>query len=143
MEEITILGTPPEILTAAEAATANLLPSKSREQYERAYKLFTDWRKDSKTDSLSENVLLAYFQHLSARLKPSSLWSIYSMLRSTINVKNNTDISKYKRLCAFLKRTADGYKPKKSKILTPQQIKEFISTAPDEKYLFTKVNYCL
>jgi hypothetical protein len=61
------------------------------------------------------------------------------MLRSTLNLKNNIDIRKYPKVCSFLKRASDGYKPKKSKTLTPQQIQEFLTTAPDEKYLFTKV----
>ncbi|XP_060524184.1 uncharacterized protein LOC132700708 [Cylas formicarius] len=83
--------------------------------------------------------MLTYFQKLSSSLKPSSLWSLYSMLRSTINLKNNINISEYLRLRTFLKGQSDGYRPKKSKLLTPQQIKEFLVTAPDEKYLFTKV----
>lgn len=138
-EEDVFIGTPPEITQAAASATASLLPEKSKSQYERAYKLFQDWRQENQTNSFSENVLLAYFQNLSKKMKPSSLWAIYSMLRTTINLKNNVDISKYPKLCAFLKRKSDGYRPKKSKILTPQQIREFLSSAPDEEYLFTKV----
>ncbi|XP_044262163.1 multifunctional protein ADE2 isoform X3 [Tribolium madens] len=123
----------------ATSATATSLPEKSKAQYERAYKLFQDWREKNQRNSLSENVLLAYFQELSKRNKPSSLWAAYSMLRTTLNLKNNVDISKYFKLGAFLKRKSDGYKPKKSKTLTPQQIKEFLSSAPDKDYLFTKV----
>jgi hypothetical protein len=140
-EEDVGICTPPEITQAAASATASLLPNKSKSQYERAYKLFQDWQQKNQAKSFSENVLLAYFQDLSKRMKPSSLWAIYSMLRMTINLKNNVDISKYPRLCSFLKRKSDGYRPKKSKILTPQQIKEFLSSAPDKEYLFTKAKY--
>lgn len=138
-EEETFSCTPPEIVSAAKEASSNLLPQKSRGQYERAFNLFDQWRKQNHVKSFSEQVLLAYFQQLSKDMKASSLWSIYSMLRTTISVKHNVDISKYSKLRAFLKRTSDGYKPKKSKILTPQQIREFLSSAPDEKHLFTKV----
>lgn len=138
-EKDDLMGTPPEITEAASLATENLLPTKSKSQYERQYKLFMDWRLETKTDSLSEIVLLAYFQNLSTKMKPSSLWAIYSMLRMTINLKNNVDISKYPKLCAFLKRTSNGYKPKKSSVLTPEQIQDFLLSAPDEIYLFTKV----
>ncbi|CAH1381929.1 unnamed protein product [Tenebrio molitor] len=132
------MGTPPEIRQQAITATNNLLPERSRLQYERAYNLFNSWRNENRIKNFSENVLLAYFQKLSATMKPSSLWSIYSMLRSTLNLKNNIGIRKYPKGCSFLKRASDGYKPKKSKTLTPQQIQEFLTTAPDEKYLFTK-----
>ncbi|KAJ3645940.1 hypothetical protein Zmor_023559 [Zophobas morio] len=135
-----ILMDPPlDIKEEVETATTSLLPVKSGGQYERAYKQFMDWRRERDDNSFSENVLLAYFQRLSKNMKPSSLWAIYSMLRTTINLKHNIDIKTYTKLCEFLKRMSAGYKPKKSKILTPQQIKEFLSTAPDEKYLFIKV----
>lgn len=138
-EEELLMGTPPEITEAAMSATGNLLPIKSRSQYERQYRIFMDWRLENKIESFSENVLLIYFKNLCAKMKPSSLWAIYSMLRMTVNLKNDVDISKYPKLCAFLKRTSDGYKPKKSKTLTQQQIQHFLSSAPDEIYLFTKV----
>lgn len=134
---------PPEIEIndeAGKAASSNLLPPKSKAQYERAYQLFMDWRQKTHTDSFSENVLLTYFQNLSASMKPSSLWAIYSMLRTTINMRQNINIAEYNKLRAFLKRFSNGYKPKTSKVLTPEQIRDFLSTAPDEKYLFTKVS---
>ncbi|XP_064212309.1 uncharacterized protein LOC135265892 [Tribolium castaneum] len=132
-------GTPPKIQEAAAAATANLMPQKSKKQYEKQYKLFINWRQEKQTESFSKNVLLAYIQQLSTRMKPSSLWAIYSMLRTTLNLKNNIDISKYPKLCKFLKNKSSGYNPKKSRILTPEQIKEFLCSAPDENYLFSKV----
>jgi hypothetical protein len=42
--------------------------------------------------------MLAFFQKLSQNMKPMSLWSTYSMLRSTTNLKNDVDISKYNKL---------------------------------------------
>ncbi|KAI4470655.1 serine-threonine protein kinase [Holotrichia oblita] len=110
-EEFT--ATPPEIGEQAIRATVNLLPEKSRIQYEGAYNLFSKWCSEKQIKIYSENVLLAYFQQLSASMKPPSLWTIYLMLRSTLNLKNNVDITKYPKLCSFLKRTSDGYKPKK------------------------------
>ena len=61
------------------------------------------------------------------------------MLRSTIIIKNCVDISKYVNLRAFLKRKSEKYVPKQSKILTPEEIQQFLKDAPDEKYLLLKV----
>lgn len=133
-------NTPPEIVEIALNATLNLLPQKSREKYECAYQKFMEWRKNKKIPSFSENVILAYFEEQSKSYKASTLWSQYSMLRSTLSIKNNVDISKYVKLRAFLKRQNDNYKPKKSKTLTSEEIQKFLKEAPDYKYLLTKVN---
>lgn len=134
-------GTPPDILEKAMYATSSLIPSKSQEKYESVYQKFMDWHSKSAANSFSENVLLAYFATLSETYKPSSLWSIYSMLKSTLNIKNDIDISTYPKLKAFLKRRSSGYKAKKAKILTADQINKFIVNAPNEEYLFLKVSH--
>ncbi|KAJ8979176.1 hypothetical protein NQ317_018998 [Molorchus minor] len=91
-------------------------------------------------NNISENVLTAYMKKLSCDIKPSALWTTYSMLKTMINIKNNIDISSYPKLCSFLKLKSTGYKTKKSKILTPEQIKHFLLKAPYREYLFTKLD---
>jgi hypothetical protein len=76
----------------------NLLPEKSWYQNERAYNIFDEWRKENRIGSFSEDVMLAFFQKLSQNMNPTSLWSTYSMFRSTSNLKTNVDISKYNKL---------------------------------------------
>lgn len=133
--------TPPEIAEAAQITSHKILPTKSRERYERAYDQFIDWRRRKEIkSSFSENVLLVYIDELSNKLKPNTLWTQYSMLRTTLYINHNIDISKYLKLKAFLKRKNDGYKPKKSAVLTTQQINDFITRASDEQFLLTKVN---
>ncbi|KAJ8911108.1 hypothetical protein NQ315_003370 [Exocentrus adspersus] len=51
---------------------------------------------------------------------PTTLWSTYSMLKRTLNVKQR-------------------YRPKKSKVLTKLDIDKFLQEAPDETYLLLKV----
>lgn len=131
--------TPPEILKAAEETSINLLPKKSRQKYEKVYKDFLNWRCAKNTSSFSENVLLAYFSELSNKFKCSSLWSIYSMLRSTINLHNGVKIEEYSKLRTFLKRKTEGHIAKKSKTFSSEQINIFINDAPDEIYLAIKV----
>lgn len=116
------------------------LPAKSREKYESVYEKFLEWRKTKEFDSFSEDVLMTYFNELSTNVKPSTLWSQFSMLKSTINANNNIDIGTYTKLSAFLKQQATGYKSKKTKVLTSNDVEMFLNKAPDEIYLATKVN---
>lgn len=138
-DDVQVSGTPPELVEAAKNVTLNLLPNKSKAKYEYAYKRFMDYCQEKKTTSRSENVVIAYFSDLSTKLKASTLWSNYSMLRATLSTKEDIDISKYSKLRAFLKRQGDNYKPKKSKVLSNKQIETFITQAPDHIYLMNKV----
>ena len=87
-----LLCTPPGIRQVANVTIQNLLPEKSKNKYNVVYKNFQDWcsSKNIKS-SFTENVLLAYFSELSTKYKPSSLWSFYSMLRSTLNINNGVN----------------------------------------------------
>jgi hypothetical protein len=73
--------------------------------------------------------------------KSSTSWSRYSMLKASLVVNNNVDISKYCKLVAFLKRQSVGYKAKKSKIFSREQIFKFLSTAHDGNVVSTQVEF--
>lgn len=118
-----------------------LLPEKSKKRYESTYKVFKDWcQSKDNADVVTESLLLMYFQEKSSILKsPSSMWCEYSMLKTTIFINENIDISKYYKLRAFLKRQNAGYKPKKSNTFSREGINRFLEEAPDDKYLLMKV----
>lgn len=132
-------NTPPEITNYANNISENLLPQKSRREYEKYYALLRDWQQEKKTNSFSENVFIAFFGDLLKKWKSSTLWKIYSILKATINVKHNIDISRFKKLKTLLKRSSEKYVAKKSKVFTEENIKQFLENAPDEIYLATKV----
>lgn len=117
----------------------SLLPVKSQSKYTSVYSNFNVWRKEKNLNSFSENVMLTYFTELSKRMKPSSLWAQYSMLKATINSNDSINIGEYKTLSSFLKKQASGFRSKQSKILSAGEIWKFVNEAPDEKYLATKV----
>lgn len=54
-------------------------------------------------------------------------------------VSQNIDIKHYSKLNKYLKQQSIGYQAKRTKILTKQQVLQFIHEAPDEKYLMDKV----
>jgi len=134
-----ICYTPPEILEQAATTSNNLLPMKSKDRYESVFKKFMNFRSQNHVKSFSENVLLAYFGNISKEFKPSSLWAIYSIIRNMLSIKENIDIATYPKLKVFLKRQSDGFRSKKSKTLTAEEINRFIKEAPNESYLFMKV----
>lgn len=131
--------TPPEMRVVADKVKENLLPEKSRDIYMKAYVTFIDWCRANKVTVYTENVLLAYFQQYAIDKKASTLWAHYSMLKSTIRLKKNIDISKYYKLIAFLKRQNSHYIPKKSSVFTQEEITTFITKAPDASYIAIKV----
>ncbi|KAK9695456.1 hypothetical protein QE152_g32564 [Popillia japonica] len=129
---------PPDIEEALMEAEERLLPQKSRLIYEREYQSFKKWESTNKITGMSEKVLLAYFSEKSKQVKPSSLWSYYSMLKRTLLIIQNFDISKFGKLINLMKNLSDGYKGKKFIILEADDIK-FLTQAPDDVYLFMKV----
>jgi hypothetical protein len=86
----------------------NLLPKKSKERNTRAYEKLLKLRKINKTKSLSKNVFLQNFNKLSTEIKLSTLWSIYSILKRTKNMKHNINVNTYLKLQVFLKRKSSG-----------------------------------
>ncbi|KAK4882250.1 hypothetical protein RN001_005569 [Aquatica leii] len=98
---------------------------------------------------VTENVTIAFFETISKQYKSSTLWKIYSMLRSVLNIRQNIDISKYTKLQALLRRCSAGYEPKKSYILEYAHIETFINLQspkgvislppPDRDYLAVKI----
>ncbi|RZC36255.1 hypothetical protein BDFB_010757 [Asbolus verrucosus] len=71
-----------DIEESAVLTVESLLPAKSKEKYENAYRQFDDWCKEK--------------PH-----KNSTLWRIYSMLR-ILSVKKNIDIKKFVGLIEHL-----------------------------------------
>lgn len=131
--------TPEEIIEKANAATLNLLPEKSKEAYLKEYRKFMEWREKNGVHSFTERVMLAFFEESTKKFKISTLWSSYSKLKATLRVNHDVDINKYNKLTAYLKRQTVGYKPKKSRTFSRNEINEFLLNAPDEKYLMFKV----
>lgn len=131
--------TPPKMREIAVQVTDNLLPEKSRDLYLKAYITFKNWCDSNNVNIISENVLLAYFQDYANGKKACTLWAHYSMLKATISLKENIDISKFFKLVAFLKRQNIHYRPKKSSVFTQEEITKFLTEASDECYIATKV----
>jgi len=61
LEECNEICTPPSVIQEAETAAQDLLPSKSRQRYERMYNEFMKWKETNGSKSFSERTLLAYF----------------------------------------------------------------------------------
>ncbi|KAJ8975882.1 hypothetical protein NQ317_009297, partial [Molorchus minor] len=88
---------------------------------------------------VSEAVLLVYSEHKINNIKPMTLWSVYSMFKSILNANENVNIIKFTKLIPYLKRKSVGYRPKKSRILTKEEIERFLQEAPDDRFLIERV----
>lgn len=134
---------PFEIQEAAKNISLNLLPEISKRKYTVVYNDFKKWRRSQKTTSFAEEVFLAYFDQLGQNLAPSTLWARYSMLKATVQAYNDVNIGTYKKVIAYLKKKNVGYKAKKAKILTADDVAQFCNAAMDDPHLTTKVNICI
>lgn len=120
----------------------NVLPEKSRKQYQIAFQRFNDWcttQKGTHTQ-YTEKVFFDYFSERSNKVKPSSLWSEFSMIRAELSAKENIDLKNFKKLMSFLKQNSVGFRCNKSKVFNRKQFFKFLNEAPDEIYLLKKVN---
>ncbi|KAJ8968840.1 hypothetical protein NQ314_002067 [Rhamnusium bicolor] len=111
--EESINDTPPDIHLAANETYETLLPQQSKNKYEFCYKKFMNWTLANGIENTSENVLTDYVKKLSCEIKPSTLCTTYSMLKTMINIKNNIDTSTYPKLRTFLKLQWANYNMKK------------------------------
>jgi hypothetical protein len=116
-----------------------LLPVKSKAAYEKVYASFCYWRENNKVSAVTEEVILAYLDEKQETLSPASLWPHYSMLKSSLKVKENLCIEKFCSVTAYLKQINVGHHAKKSKVLSREHIEKFFLEAADETYLFVKV----
>ena len=128
-----------EISEGAADAMGQLLPNKSRAAYEKAFKRFEDWCQKKNVKEVSEKVILAYLNVELKGLKPSTLWSQFSMIKACLKTHRNVNVSHYQNVVSFLKRKMDGYSAKKSKILDKDEIYRYLKEAEDKTFLGTKV----
>lgn len=116
-----------------------IIPDKSHKRYVNAYNAFMLWKESKSIECLNEEVVLAYFDGLSKNHKPSTLWSLYSILKKMLSCNYNINIAEYDELLAFIKKKNDGYQSKKSNVFTVDEMKKFLVEAPNEQYLAMKV----
>lgn len=127
---------------AALIVQKDTLPKKSTDRYLLVYETYKKWREENK-NSLStneENNLIVYFKQISQKLKPPTLWSVWSMLKKTLSTHEDLDIGQFLKLKSLLKTNAKGYKPKKSLVLKWKEIENFMKDANDHLYLGAKVS---
>ena len=73
------------------------ISKKFSDRYILVYNTYKKWREENEhsLSSSEENNLIVYFENLEAKLKPPTLWSIWSMLKKTLSVKDDINISNF------------------------------------------------
>ncbi|KAL7293128.1 hypothetical protein TKK_0013281 [Trichogramma kaykai] len=117
------------------------LPKKSSDRYLLVYNTYKDWKKENckLLSSSEENNLIVYFTELKSKLKPPTLWSIWSTLKKTLGTRDDINLENFLSLKSIIKANFKSYKPKKSALLRWEHITKFMDTAPDFDYLSLKV----
>lgn len=118
------------------------LPKKSADRYKLVYEAYKKWKMEheSSLSSSEEMNLIVYFKDLTKKLKPSTLWCIWSMLRKTLNTRDNIDLNKFQNLKSMIKNNSKGYKPKKSLVFKWSEIMKFVNDGSDHTHLASKVS---
>lgn len=103
-----------DIAEKAHDIKRQLLPKKFSSQYQLCYKDFIEWKNKNKTIELTEDVFLAYFDELSKKMKPLTLWSRWSMLTKVVYLNHGIDTNNFQRLKSFMKIRSKEFRSKKS-----------------------------
>ncbi|KAJ9444353.1 hypothetical protein DIPPA_11692 [Diplonema papillatum] len=136
-------GEAQDTASRAAAITKGLLPSASKEAYEKAYDDFISATGLQNGVLPTEESILVYldgFKDLAAK----TLWSKFSMIRAVFKTRFPKRRDEYPLATAFLKRReADSEGPKKARVFTKEQVQQFIeidcSSKPDnDAWLFEK-----
>jgi hypothetical protein len=81
----------PDVLEEARAAKYQMVPTKSKLRYQKELEIFTQWQTEKRIKGKDENVMMAYFKSVEA----ASARSRYSMLKNSLFVFQNVDISRF------------------------------------------------
>ncbi|KAK0169404.1 hypothetical protein PV328_012096, partial [Microctonus aethiopoides] len=93
---------------------------------------------DAEAKSIIRTEILPKKSPDSEKLKPATLWCIWSMLKKTLNTIDNIDTTKFQNLKSLIKNNSKGY-TKKSSGLQWNEIMIFMNSASDHTYLASKV----
>jgi len=110
-----------------ERILGELQPSKSKDDYDKAHRVFMDF---CKGETPSEELYMTFFDGLrnEKKYRSSTLWSFYSKLNSYHQIATGRKLQQdYPRLTMQLKNYNRGEIPKQSAVFTQEQIWEFLS----------------
>lgn len=119
---------------SADQIISSINPVKSAKKYDTNWDNFISFSNLPVDERPNEEHFLQYFDHLknTKKLSSSTLWSIYSMTNHHYQLKFGQKLQMFPRLTMLLKSFEAGYSRKSAAIFTKEEIKQFLSTAPDE-----------
>lgn len=127
-----------KVIDEADSIVLDMLPSKSKSQYIAVYQKFSQWRQEKHINekNMCEEVLFVYLRKLfdENKLNPPTVWSRYSMIKTTLLTYKNINIKSWEKVFSFMKKQAKGYCPKKAMIFSANDITNFCTHAPNETY---------
>lgn len=128
-----------EIQQLANEFSEQILPSNSSDLYEKRFDHFLQFVQNNE---INETIIKAYFTFIN-RYQPSTLLSIYSILKKLLLLRKNLDITKYPSILDVLKNKLRNHKKKQALTFSTDQIDKFLCEAPDDRYLVKKLVFLL
>ena len=105
-----------------------LIPKKSALRYETLFLQMQEWKRVNglPENDYTQDTLLVYFDEISKRYAPSTLWTHYSAIKKVLKVQKDVSIKGYENLQDLLKINSSGHVPKKSQASLLTFIKNFL-----------------
>ncbi|XP_037041581.1 uncharacterized protein LOC119078227 [Bradysia coprophila] len=106
------------------------------------YDEFMSWRKSRNKNSFTEDVFMEFFREAAESLTPEALSTLFSTLKIEMRSKHKVNIGKFLLLYVFLRQKGVVITNCKtsgsSKGFSDEEINQFLTEAPDTKYLAMK-----
>jgi hypothetical protein len=108
--------------TSPDCAGSNLIPEKSKRQYDKCYNDFKERCNKNNVKTVSENVVLAYLMEKSKTVKSSTLWEYIFNVEAHAEHTGWHWCYEVSEIGTFFEKKSVGYQVKKCKVLTRDQI---------------------
>ena len=125
---------------------SEIVPLKSKSKYDKRWEEYKEYIGNNEP---SEENLIQFFDYLrkEKHYECSTIWSIYSMINSKMQLNHGLKLQNFSRITALLKSYEVGYIRKTAKTFTQEQFQQFLRDAPNTgSYIQLKVGiiiaYC-
>ena len=119
---------------------------KTKKVYDRYWRMYENHcKKHNIQTTYSEVSVIDFFINLKDKYSKGSLWSIYLCLNHHFQVRKKTNLKMFARLKIIMKRITEGHVPKKSAVLTEEEIKGIFEKLDDNNptHLLSKIGVAL
>jgi integrase len=113
----------------AEKQILDLLSNSTKQSYTRYVGAYNTFRKEQ---AHSECLLLAFLTHESESKAPTTLWTMYSLLKKYFLLECSFELGTAPRICDYLKTLSRHHKKAKAPPFSRDDLFKYLRTAPSD-----------